>query len=101
MTRPPPTSASPSVPPPHGHVDGNAAAGALAEIFGRDITAAVGTCGSCGRRAAVAQCHAYLGGPGGVLRCAGCDHLLLRWAATPHTTWLEMPGLRGLGLANE
>ena len=31
-----------------GHVDGNALAGSLAEIFPFDVTAAVGRCAHCG-----------------------------------------------------
>jgi hypothetical protein len=31
-----------------------------------------------------------------VMRCAGCDAVLMRLAATPQGTWLEMQGLRSL-----
>jgi hypothetical protein len=34
-------------------VDGNAAAGVLREVFGTEMTAYIGTCGSCGRVAAL------------------------------------------------
>jgi len=81
------------------HIDGNAVAGTLATLFGVDITGARGTCASCGHRSAIAEAYAYLDGPGAVLRCPECDNLLLRWAVTPVSTWMEMPGLAGLEIA--
>ena len=48
-----------------GHVDGNAVGGVLMDVFGREMTAAVGTCGGCG--------HA----PGDVLACPDCGAVLL------------------------
>jgi hypothetical protein len=92
------TISTPS-PAPSRHVDGNATAGALAQVFGADVTDAMGTCNSCGHRAALAQARAYTAGPGVVLRCPGCESILIRWATTPTTTWLEMPGLSSLELA--
>jgi hypothetical protein len=84
---------------PGGHVDGNCLAGAMSDVFGRDITDAMGVCNFCGNRAAVAEVPAYKAGPGVVLRCAECDTILMRWATTPVSTWLEMPGLRSLEIA--
>lgn len=88
MTTDPATPAAPQ------HLDGSAAAGDLAEMFGADISGAMGTCSSCGQRGAIGQAHAYLDCPGAVLRCPHCDNVLIRWATTPVATWLEMPGLR-------
>jgi hypothetical protein len=31
-----------------------------------------------------------------VMRCAGCDAVLMRLATTPHGKWLDMQGLRSL-----
>ncbi len=81
------------------HLDGNAAAGELAQLFGTDITNAMGTCRYCGDRAAVGQTRAYVDAPGVVLRCAECETVLMRWAAGPTAVWLEMPGLRSLEIA--
>ena len=81
------------------HVDGNATAGPLAEVFGADITGAMATCNLCGHRTALAAARAYMDGPGVVLRCPGCENILMRWATTPVSTWLEMPGLRSLEIA--
>jgi len=64
-------------------LDGNAVAGVLAEIFGEDLTALLGTCPDCGRRAELATCRAYTHAPGIVLRCSACDGVQLRVARTP------------------
>jgi hypothetical protein len=81
------------------HLDGNAVAGALAQLFGTDVTHAMGTCRLCGHRAAVGQTRAYVGGPGVVLRCPECETVLMRWATGPTAVWLQMPGLRSLEIA--
>ncbi len=73
--------------------DGNAVAGALAELFSADMTQATGQCAGCGQRSALAQTHAYLGGPGIVLRCPTCDSVLLRLVRSPNQSWLDTSGL--------
>lgn len=76
-----------------GHaLDGNAAAGPFAEIFGVDVSTATVTCGACKSSAAFAQERAFLGGPGTVLRCPGCDHVLARVVQTPTELWLDLSG---------
>ena len=80
------------------HLDGNAAAGALAEVFGRDVTEAFGACRQCGRRSRLAETHTHLGGPGVVLRCPGCDAVVLRAVSSPTETWLDTGGLSYLQL---
>ncbi len=40
-------------------VDGNAIGGLLAEVFGTEMTTAVGTCGSCGAVSLVAELAVY------------------------------------------
>ena len=73
-------------------LDGNAAAGAFAEVFGADVTTVVVTCAGCRASAPFAEQAAYLGSPGAVLRCPGCDHLLARVVETQTELWLEMSG---------
>jgi hypothetical protein len=73
-------------------VDGNGAASAFEEIFGIDLTTAIVTCAGCHASAPFAEQRAFLGGPGTVLRCPGCDHLLARVVETPTELWLEMSG---------
>jgi hypothetical protein len=53
-------------------LDGNAIAGELFATFGREMTAVVGTCTSCGARSAIAELRVYISGPGAVARCPGC-----------------------------
>ncbi|WP_437339834.1 DUF6510 family protein [Mycobacterium asiaticum] len=54
------------------HVDGNAAAGAFAQVLGFDVTTATLTCGNCGRAMRFAESHVYDHGPGVVVRCPAC-----------------------------
>ena len=50
------------------YLDGNAAAGALREVFAVDLTAAIGQCAGCGDRGVFAQAHLYVDAPGMVAR---------------------------------
>ena len=59
------------------HVDGNAVGGMLIDAFGRDMTAAVGTCADCGAINPLGAVLAYTDAPGDVLRCPGCGAVLL------------------------
>ena len=58
-------------------LDGNAAAAILAEIFEAEMTLARVACPACQSTWWIGECHAYLGGPGTILRCRGCGALLL------------------------
>ena len=60
------------------HLDGNAAAGELGEVFTLDATTAIATCAGCGATGHVASVHVYEAGMGTVLRCPECDAVLLR-----------------------
>ena len=84
MTSPSPTA---------GYLDGNAAAGALREVFAVDVTAATGACAGCGRRAVFARARVYAAAPGLVARCDGCDAVLLRLVRAPDRLWLDVRGL--------
>jgi hypothetical protein len=64
-------------------LDGNAVGGLLAEIFGEDVTGALGTCPDCGRREALATLRAFTQAPGVVLRCPACDGVQLVIVRTP------------------
>lgn len=54
------------------HVDGNALAGPLFELFGVDMTAAEGRCSGCRQVSMLAQASVYLSQMGAVMRCNTC-----------------------------
>jgi len=74
-------------------LDGNAAAGQLAELFARDITAALATCAKCGREAPVGGLLEYGQTMGVVLRCTGCEAVVLRLVRTPGALRLDPSGV--------
>jgi hypothetical protein len=61
-------------------LDGNAAAGLLAEIFAFDVTVARAICAGCGAEAPVGGLAAYGLAMGAILRCPECDTPLVRVA---------------------
>jgi len=69
-------------------LDGNAVAGTLNEIFGVEMTTAVGRCAHCGNRAPLGALLAYVGGPGIVLRCSVCSELVMRIMRRPDGSYL-------------
>jgi hypothetical protein len=78
------------------HLDGNAAAGVLGEVFAFDVTAAVGRCAGCGRSGCLAEALVYATGPGLVVRCAGCEAVLVRLVTDDGRAWLDMQGVSAL-----
>ena len=78
-------------------LDGNAAGGVLYEIFGTDVTAAIGTCDSCGASGEVATVHLYRGA-GLTLRCPHCEAVLMKIATAGPRIWVDFRGLRTLEL---
>lgn len=80
-------------------LDGNAAAGALGEVFAVELTTALATCEGCGRSSAVAELMLYGGGLGVVLRCPGCGAAMIRLARTPAGHHLDMRGVALLRIA--
>ena len=49
--------------------------------------------------AVLAESHVFMDAPGAVVRCAGCDSVLLRVVNAPGRTWLDLRGLSYLQLA--
>jgi hypothetical protein len=74
-------------------LDGNAAAGALRELFARDVTAAIATCAGCGTARPVGALLEYGGPMGVVLRCPGCDRAMLRIASTRGCLRIDASGI--------
>jgi hypothetical protein len=79
-------------------LDGNAAAGALGEVFALEITAARGTCASCGATAELGAVVVYAHAPGTVLRCPACAAVLVRLVRGPDRVWLDARGVSCLEL---
>jgi Family of unknown function (DUF6510) len=77
-------------------LDGNAAAGALAEVFAPDLTAATTICAACGGTRPVGELRAHLQAPGLVLRCVTCDTAQLRLVRAPGRAWLDLRGIRAI-----
>ncbi|HET9680892.1 MAG TPA: DUF6510 family protein [Candidatus Limnocylindrales bacterium] len=77
-------------------LDGNAAGGLLADAFGLDLTAALGTCAHCRTVSSVGVLRAYLGGPAAVLRCPACSGVVMRVSIRNESVVVDLAGLRGL-----
>ena len=80
-------------------LDGNAAAGLLSEIFAPDLTAAEAVCAQCGAARPVGAMMVYAHGMGTVVRCPGCDSVVLCIGRTPHHLWLDPSGARRIVIA--
>jgi uncharacterized protein DUF6510 len=81
-------------------LDGNAAAGLLAEIFAFDMTSAWTVCESCGGTAFLGALHAYTEAPGTVLRCVSCEAVQIRVVTDGQHRWFDLRGVRCLELAS-
>jgi Family of unknown function (DUF6510) len=73
-------------------VDGNAAAGILSELFVPDLTAARAKCAGCGTTRTIGAMIVYAHGMGTVMRCPGCDMVVMRIARTPTHLWVDARG---------
>jgi hypothetical protein len=77
-------------------LDGNAIGGMLMEIFGTDMTMAVGTCRSCGAVGRVAELAVYMPGLGIVVRCRNCGAVLMVFVRIREITCVDLEGLASL-----
>jgi len=78
-------------------LDGNAAAGLLQEIFGSEMTTAVGTCDGCGTAGEVGAVLLYRGA-GLAFRCPHCGNVLMKIVVGDERVWVDFRGLRALEL---
>lgn len=81
------------------HVDGNALAGLLAEVFPFDLTGAIGRCRGCGATGMIGDTMVYFASPGIIVRCPTCDAVLATLVETPARVWLSLSGVTGLHVA--
>jgi phage FluMu protein Com len=77
-------------------LDGNAIGGLLHEIFGTEMTAATGTCASCGAVAPVAETVVYIQAPGTVMRCRRCNAVLMVVVRRAEMNCVDLFGLAAL-----
>lgn len=82
-------------------VDGNGAAGLLADLFGADMTAAPGQCAHCHTVSLVGTMRVYMRGPGVVLRCPACAEVVVRIVRTPRATYVDARGAAYLAFGTE
>jgi hypothetical protein len=74
-------------------LDGNAAGGALRDVYARDMTAALATCAGCSSVRPVGALLAYGHAIGVILRCPGCDAAMLRMTRTPGWVRVDASGI--------
>jgi hypothetical protein len=77
-------------------LDGNAIAGALADVFGVEMTDADGTCAHCGAHRPVAELTVYVRGPGTVVRCRSCQGIVMVLVEVRGVTCVDLMGLAAL-----
>jgi hypothetical protein len=73
-------------------LDGNALAGLLHELFDVEMTIAPVECTVCGRRGELGSLWAFAESPGYVMRCPGCQNVVLRMSITPTEVFLDARG---------
>lgn len=77
------------------HVDGNALGGLLQEVFGREMTDALGCCAACGSVHALGAMIVYRGA-GDVMRCPTCDDVVVVATTVHERTRISIAGIRWL-----
>ena len=78
--------------PAEEYIDGNAAAGALGQIFAVEVTTAILTCDACGHEGPIGGLRLYGNGPGQVLRCTSCGAVNLRFVEVRDQLILDLKG---------
>jgi len=80
-------------------LDGNAIGGLLREIFTVEMTTAETTCANCGSVNPVGRVDVYVQAPGVVVRCPGCESVLMKIVHGGGRYWLDLSGTRVLEFA--
>jgi len=73
-------------------LDANATAGLLYDIFGAEMTASPTECAHCGKEGEIGTLLAFTHGPGIVLRCSGCENVVMRIVHTTEAIILDARG---------
>lgn len=77
-------------------LDGNAASGLLGEIFGFEMSAVLASCAGCEKIAPIGALMTYRHEMGTILRCEGCDNVLMQITQIRGKYRLNLNGLKGL-----
>jgi hypothetical protein len=80
-------------------LDGNAAAGLLAELFTVEATTAVVTCAGCGTAGPIGAAAVYATDMGLVVRCVHCSAVLIRGAELRDRIVLDLRGAATISVA--
>ena len=80
-------------------LDGNAAAGVLAELFTFEVTTAQVTCAGCGASGPLGTLQVWMTPMGTVIRCPGCDNVILRVVHARDEWLLDLRGATVLRVA--
>jgi Family of unknown function (DUF6510) len=78
-------------------LDGNAIAGRLHDVFGVEMTTAVGVCAHCGARRQVAELMVFVQVPGTVARCPSCADVVLVMTEIRGIACVDLRGFEMLG----
>jgi Family of unknown function (DUF6510) len=82
-------------------LDGNAVAGLLREVFALEMTATPAKCAHCGAQGEMGRLLAFTQAPGVVLRCPGCEEVIVRIVATAEALYLDARGAAYLRLERQ
>jgi ribosomal protein S27AE len=74
-------------------LDGNAIAGELFELFGDEMTTAIGTCAHCGATGVVAELRVYMRAPGAVARCPHCGGVTMVLVNVRGSARIDLAGI--------
>lgn len=77
-------------------LDGNAAAGLLMEIFGREMTSDLTICATCRAEHPIGRLLVYGRGMGMIIRCASCGGVQMKIAEMRGVYSFEMRGVHRL-----
>jgi hypothetical protein len=77
-------------------LDGNAAAGLLEEIFAFEVTLARAVCSACAGEHRIAEMTVYALEMGAIMRCPGCDEVMMRVSRLNGECWIDPAGMRTL-----
>ncbi len=80
------------------HVDGNAMAALLHDLFGEEMTDSHGCCDVCGTISLLAQLVVYRQAPGDVMRCPACGTVLMVAVSRPEGLRVTFQALRWVEL---